>query len=93
MKIKKEQIKLINLWYIVQAFIRSLIKRNHIAEQVEYRKKLIGESHPECLTTGECYCGCDTEDMIWSDKECEKKCYPPFKNKFQWNLQKIQQGL
>ncbi len=89
MTIRKDQIKLINVWYIVQALFRSLFKQDHILEQVEYRKMLINKSHPECLNTGECYCGCETESMILSNKECVYKCYPPFKNKIEWNLFKI----
>ena len=93
MTIRRDQIKLINVWYILQAICRSVLKQDYIAEQVAYRKMLINKSHPECLSSGECYCGCETEEMIWSDKECVHKCYPPFKNKIEWNLFKIQNKI
>lgn len=80
-------INLGNIWAVLQSFYR----RNqsnvpvHLSEQVEYRRTV---SNKECVTSNVCKCGCEWNDLIWSDKTCEGNCYPEMMDAKAWKTYK-----
>jgi len=87
-RIDWSKVSIKNLWYVIQAYVRLWKSPSHIKEQVSYRKELVKLKHPECLSRGYCYCGCDIPEMFYSDMSCENKCYPELMNAKDWQKYK-----
>ena len=59
----------------------------HIREQAIWRKT---QANITCIEKGVCICGCEFEGLIYANDSCEGNCYPPMKNKREWeNFKKI----
>ena len=57
--------------------------RPHIAEQIEFRIRVMNE---ECYNKGYCVkCGCHTTALQMCSKSCEGDCYPAMMDKKTWN--------
>lgn len=57
--------------------------RKHIIEQIDFRIKYMDK---ECYENGSCkLCGCATTALQMANKQCEKPCYPPILNRFNWD--------
>ena len=58
--------------------------RKHIYEQIELRIKWMDQ---ECYHAGSCkICGCETTALQMCSRACDKPCYPPMMDKYQWEL-------
>lgn len=98
MRLRKtyESVKEINIktiWnYLKALYNKWFNSRPHILEQVEYRKQRIAIKSPECLKKGECFCGCDINDILYQPEGCMEKnrCFPRLKTKKEWEKFKNQ---
>lgn len=58
----------------------------HYKEQYSYR---INSSMP-CVVNRSCLeCGCNTPQLMFAPKQCDKKCYPKLMNRLSWFIYKI----
>jgi len=97
MKIGRFNITLKNIKAYIQGKSRLFIKKygadfikleEHIQEQIIWREE---RALPECIEKGQCIsCGCDMPDMLYSDKSCERKCYPEMMDKETWEKFKLE---
>lgn len=64
-------------------------------EQYTWRRKCVQEKSPECLTKGECFCGCNTEGLILANPACEQKgeCFPALMNCAEWKIYKLENNI
>ena len=61
-----------------------LLESDYIKEQIEWRRKQVLKKSPNCIKTGECICGCDTEGLLMSDPPCEGECFPKMMSEKEW---------
>ncbi len=75
-------------------FRKNLISESRM-EQYEWRRKCVQEKSPECLSKGECFCGCDTEGLIMADPACEQKgeCFPAIMDPLTWKEYKREHDI
>lgn len=73
-----------NLYYsksIIGINLRGLI-RPFIREQIETR---VSSMDYQCYSEGKCkICQCQTTQLQFASKACDKPCYPHMLSKFQW---------
>lgn len=75
-----------NIWAVLQSlFRRNIHTPKHIEEQVEWRRKV---SNPKCIENDECICSCTWSELIYADKACDGKCYPPMMPRVYWKKYK-----
>jgi hypothetical protein len=56
--------------------------RWYIRQQIAFRIAVMDD---ECYDNGSCkICGCRTVALQMADKTCEKPCYPPMLEKYEW---------
>lgn len=80
-------ISLKNIWAVIQSLWRRKAGLTPLLqEQVDYRRKV---SDIGCKASGVCRCGCSWEELIYADKSCEGSCYPPIKNRINWEIFKL----
>lgn len=77
-----------NLYYSKQLIginLRGFI-RSYIREQIETR---VNSMDKQCYNEGQCkICQCQTTQLQFADKACDKPCYPYMLTKLQWELLK-----
>ena len=72
-----------NIRYKLQEEGWASLIRKHIREQIKWRT---GQVSQECWEAGECQkCGCDIPQLLYANKSCGGKCYPPMMNKKDWS--------
>ena len=73
-------------------FLKNRLLAQSRLEQYEYRRKCVQEKSPECLITGECFCGCSTEGLIMANPACEQKnlCFPAMMETAEWQIFKME---
>lgn len=73
-------------------FLRDKLLSISRLEQYEWRRKCVQEKSPNCLSTGECFCGCSTEGLIMADPACEQKnfCFPALMSSVEWQIFKLE---
>jgi hypothetical protein len=72
-----------NAWYYISGNVRSYLYYNNLffllsentIFQFLFRLQVMDK---KCYDTGQCYCSCSVPEMQFSNKRCEKDCYPPF---------------
>jgi hypothetical protein len=70
---------------IIGINLRNLI-RKYIREQIETR---INSMDKQCYNEGQCrICKCQTTQLQFANKACDKPCYPYILTKLQWNILK-----
>lgn len=76
-------------------FLRDKLLKESRLEQYEWRRKCVQEKSPECLSKGECFCGCNTEGLIMADPACEQKnyCFPAMMDSVEWKIYKIENKI
>jgi hypothetical protein len=54
----------------------------HILSQIEFRLEVADK---ECMENGECrMCGCKTPYLFYTNRSCDKPCYPTIVSKEKW---------
>jgi hypothetical protein len=87
----KSEINLTNIKAYLQGNLRKLAEeygpdfikmKQHIREQVMFRKDI---ANPDCISNKECTeCGCGIPELFYADKQCGGKCYPYMMSKEDW---------
>lgn len=95
---KKARVTLRNVWSYIQGNIRyrlyyskqlygvdlSWLLPKWLKDQIELR---IDSMDRQCYNEGSCkICGCKTTALQFSDKACDKPCYPSMLSKKQWYI-------
>ena len=64
-------------------------------EQVLWRFEQVLIKSPECFSTGECFCGCDLEGLVYANPACEQKghCFPEMMDVAEWELFKMENKI
>ena len=71
-------------YFFFYSWLNSLFLRDHIAEQIAHRIRMM---KPECYERGTCVeCGCRTTALQMANKACEGACYPSMFSKNEWKL-------
>lgn len=86
-----------NFYKIITKFpsIKEKFLKQSRLEQYDWRRKCVQEKSPKCLSSGECFCGCNTEGLIMANPGCEQKnhCFPALMESVEWQIYKIENNI
>lgn len=85
-----------NIKAVFQAFFRKrmrniggLLLKDHIYEQIIWRRTQVMHKSPQCWRDGKCkVCGCDILGKTMEDRGCERSCYPFMRTEKTWKKYK-----